>query len=104
MRWFLLAAAIGFETMATSCLKLSKGFTVLLPSVGTVVGYLLSFWVFSHALKRIDLSVAYAVWCAGGILLVTGISFLCFHEPMTAQKLFFLLLIVIGSVALQLIG
>ena len=44
MRWLLLAAAIGFETMATSCLKLSKGFTVLLPSVGTVVGYLLSFW------------------------------------------------------------
>ena len=104
MRWVLLALAIGFETMATSCLKLSKGFTVLLPSIGTVVGYGLSFWLFSHALKRIDLSVAYAVWCAGGILLVTAVSFFYFHEPMTALKLVFILLILIGSVGLQLIG
>jgi len=104
MRWLLLFVAIGFETVATSCLKLSKGFTVLWPSVVTAVGYMTSFWFFSQALKRIDLSVAYAIWCAGGILLVTIFSVLCLHEPMTPLKMLFLALIVIGSVGLQLIG
>ena len=104
MRWLLLALAIGFEICATSCLKLSKGFTVLWPSIGTVVCYVLSFFVFSHALKMIELSIAYALWCAGGIIVVTAISFFFFHEPMPALKLFFIALIVVGSVGLQILA
>ncbi len=83
---------------------MSKGFSVLWPSVGTLLGYVFSFVMFSRALKAIDLSIAYALWCAGGILAVTAVSFVFFHEPVTALKLLFIMLILIGSVGLQLLA
>ena len=62
MSWLYLFLAIVFETVSTTLLKFSNGFSVLLPSVGTVVGYILCFYFLSLAFKTIDISIAYAVW------------------------------------------
>ncbi len=37
MSWLYLFLAIIFETAATTLLKMANGFTVLLPSIGTLV-------------------------------------------------------------------
>ena len=103
VKWVLLFSAIAFETLGTSCLKKSDGFTNLWPSIGAVSFLSACFYLFSQAAKRIDLSVAYAIWCAGGIILVAMISFFFFHEPMSPMKILFLSLILIGSVGLQFV-
>lgn len=102
MHWIYLAFAIGLETIATSCLKLSNGFSNILPSVGTVAGYVLSFIFLSFALKTLDISVAYAIWGAFGILLISIIGVLFFHESMSLLKIISIVLIIFGTVGLRL--
>lgn len=44
MKYFIyLALAICLEVFGSTMLKLSEGFTVLYPSIGVVLGFLLSF-------------------------------------------------------------
>lgn len=104
MYWLYLILAISFEITATSLMKLSDGFSKLLPSLGTVIGYLLCFTFLSFALKKIDLSIAYAVWSAVGIVVLAGIGIFVFKENVNPMKVISILLIVIGVVGLNLSG
>lgn len=62
MGWLYLLLAIVLEVAVTTALKVSEGLTKLWPAVAMFALYGLSFAVFSLALKRIDLSVGYAIW------------------------------------------
>ena len=103
MSWLYLFLAIVFETVSTTLLKLSNGFSVILPSIGTVVGYILCFYFLSLAFKTIDISIAYAVWGAVGIVLITLIGIFFFHENVSFLKILFIALIIISTVGLRLI-
>ena len=103
MNWLFLFLAIIFETVATACLKMTNGFTVLLPSLGTVIGYILCFYFLSLAFRTIDISIAYAVWGALGIVLVSLIGFLFFHETFSFWKILFIVLIIISTIGLRLV-
>ncbi len=48
MAYLYLAVAIISEIFATTMLKDTNGFTVLWPSVLTVLGYVVSFFMLSH--------------------------------------------------------
>lgn len=50
MAYVYLAFAIILETFGSSMLKLSKGFKKLLPVIGVITGYCVSFYLFSLAL------------------------------------------------------
>lgn len=102
MSWVYLFLAIIFETIATTLLKISDGFSVLLPSIGTITGYILCFFFLSITLKTIDMSVAYAIWCTCGILLVSAIGMIFFHESVSLLKISCIILIVLGTVGLKL--
>src|SRR5262245_51703317 len=104
MEWLFLILAILFEITGTTALKLSDGFTKLLPSVAVVVFYALSLVTLSLTLKRIDVGVAYAVWSALGTALIAAIGVLWFHEPVTALKMLSLVAIIGGVVGLYLSG
>jgi small multidrug resistance pump len=104
MTWLFLALAILLEVAGTTCMKLSDGFTKMVPSILLFVFYTLSFGMLTLALKRIDVSVAYAVWSGVGTALIATIGVLWFKEPMTALKLISLALIIIGVVGLNLGG
>ena len=102
MSWIYLILAIIFETLATTFLKLSNGFSVLIPSVGTILGYILCFLFLSYALKTIDISIAYAIRGAFGILLISIIGMLFFHETISILKISSIILIILGTVGLRL--
>ena len=82
----MLAIAIMFELMADVLLKYSEGFTVLWASVLTLVMYLICFACFARALLKLNLSVAYAVWSGVGIAVLTILSVLLFHQPLTIGR------------------
>ncbi len=102
MGWFYLALAIVFEVMGTTSMKLSEGFSRLWPSVLLFVFYGLSFTSLTFALKKIDLSVAYAVWSGVGTALIVVIGVWLFRESLSAVKLAGIALVILGVVLLNL--
>lgn len=102
MCWLYLILAIFFETIGTTALKMSNGFSILLPSIGTVISYVLCFLFLSFALKTIDMSIAYAIWGAFGILLISAIGMVFFNETVSVIKVVSIILIIIGTVGLKL--
>jgi small multidrug resistance pump len=104
MHWIHLALAILFEVAGTTCMKLSAGFTRAVPAVLMGIFYCICFFFLTLALKKIDVSVAYAVWSGIGVALIASIGVLYFREPVTMLKVFGLLAITVGVVALNMAG
>jgi small multidrug resistance pump len=102
--WIFLIIAIVAEIIATTAIRSSHGFTVLLPSIVTVAGYAVAFAFFAQALKSLDLGIAYAIWAGVGTATVAVIGILVFGEPGSAAKTAGLALIVAGVVLLNLQG
>jgi len=104
MTWLYLILAILLEVTGTTCMKLSEGFTKTVPSILLFVFYTLSFGMLTLALKRIDVSLAYAVWSGVGTALIATIGILWFKEPASALKLVSIGLIIVGVVCLNMAG
>jgi small multidrug resistance pump len=83
-------------------MKLSRGFTEPAPSLAVIVFYVLSAGAVILALKRLDLSLTYAVWSGVGTALAALIGVVYFREPVTALKLASLTLVVLGVAGLSL--
>lgn len=98
----LLSVAILAEVIGTTMLKMSNGFKVLVPSVLFVIFYAASFYALAHALKTIDMGIAYAIWAAVGLTIVTIIGIFLFNENMNWIKALSILFIIIGVVGLRL--
>ncbi len=99
MSWLWLTLAIVLEVCGTTSMKLSQGFTRLAPSVAIAVFYTASIIALTIAVRRLDLSVAYAVWSGLGTALIASIGIFYFGEPANPARLVGLAL-VIGGVAL----
>ena len=68
--WLILAIAILLELSGTICLKLSHGFSRLLPSIGVVCFYLGSFALMAQSLKSLEVGIVYAIWAGVGTALI----------------------------------
>lgn len=104
MAYVLLAAAIALELMATTLLKYSRGFTQLIPSAACMLLYFICFFCLSWCLQHINLSVAYATWCAVGIVATTLISIFLFREQISPLGVLGIVLVVAGVILLNLFG
>jgi small multidrug resistance pump len=105
MVWVLLLGAIAAEVLATSFLKLSEGFTRLVPSIVVVAGYAAAFVLLSQALKQqLQVSIAYAIWSGVGTAAIAVIGVLFLKEPVSFAKIAGIVLVVAGVVVLNLAG
>lgn len=104
MHWIYLIIAIVLEVAGTTSMKMSEGFTKPLYGVLLFVFYISSFALLTLALKKIDVSLAYAIWAGAGTALIAVIGMFYFNEPVSLQKILGVLLIVGGVVALNLSG
>ena len=102
MKWVYLIIAIVGELIATSALKESKGFTKLLPSTITVVGYGVTFYFLALAIKEIPLGIAYAIWAGLGIILVAGVGYFYFQQKLDTPAIIGMSLIVAGVIIMNL--
>ena len=102
MPWIYLLLAILLEVSGTSCMKLSDGFTQIVPSIFVFVFYSSSLVFLTLSIKAIDISVAYAVWSALGTALIAVIGARYFGEPMNATRIGFIGIIIVGVVGLNL--
>ena len=104
MQWIMLLLAGIFEVGWAIAMKYSNGFTVPLPSVITVVGYIMSAVFLSMALKHLPLGTAYAMWTGFGIIGTSILGIFLFHEKLTFPQIVCIVLIVIGIVGLKILG
>jgi small multidrug resistance pump len=102
--WITLFLAIIMEVCGTCCMKISCGFSRFWPSVFIFFFYALSFVGLTMALKRLDVSVVYAVWAGIGTALVSAIGVFFFQESVSILKIASIFLIIIGVVGLHLTG
>lgn len=102
MAWVYLIIAILGEVVATSSLKMAEGFTKPVPSTVVVIGYGVTFYFLSLALKTIPLGIAYAIWCGIGIVCVTLIGFFFYKQIIDMPALTGIALIFIGVLVINL--
>ena len=100
--YLILFAAIAFEIMATSLVKLSNGFTNLLPTSVLLVFYGISFYLLSLSVKTIPLGIAYAIWSGVGIVVISFVGIFAFKQNLDFPAILGIALIMIGCVIINI--
>jgi small multidrug resistance pump len=99
--WLILGIAIIAETMATTALKASEGWTRLMPSILVVLGYGTSFYCLSLTLKVIPVGVVYAIWSGIGIVLIAILGWLWFGQKLDLPAIAGMGLIIGGVIVIN---
>jgi small multidrug resistance pump len=102
MVWLYLAIAVTAEVIATTALKLSKGFTEPIPSVFVAIGYAGSFFFLTKVLKELPISIAYAIWSGVGVALVSVVGWVWLGHKLDAAAIIGISLIIAGVVVINL--
>lgn len=102
--YLLLFGAIACEVFGTTMMKVSNGFFVPLATVACIGGYVACFWLLGKALTSIELSIAYAMWAALGIVATTVVSIIFFGEHLSPALVLGIVLIIAGVFVVNLSG
>lgn len=102
MPWGILVLAGLCEIGWAIGLKYSHGFTRLWPSVGTVIGMLISIWLLGVAMKTLPVGTAYSVWVGIGAVGTAMLGMALLGEPVSAARLASIALILAGIIGLKL--
>ena len=96
MAFIYLAVAIFAEVIATSALKASNGFSNWLPSVITVIGYLIAIYFLALTMKSIPMGITYALWSGAGIVFISTIGWIVFKQHLDIAAMIGLAFILVG--------
>ena len=102
--WIYLIIAVFASVGGGSCLKLSAGFTRLIPSILIFVFYGLDIVALCLALRDLDMGIVYAIWTGLSTTLLTTVGFFFFKEPAELLKVLSIALVIVGSMILKTIG
>ncbi|GAA2758687.1 DMT family transporter [Actinopolymorpha rutila] len=104
MAWLVLIGSGFLEAGWAVSLKLSNGFTRLVPSVVFAVCALASLAGLAWAMKQIPVGPAYAAWTGIGASVTAAIGMVFLGDGVSVLKLVSLVLIVAGVIGLNLSG
>jgi quaternary ammonium compound-resistance protein SugE len=82
-------------------MKMSDGFTRLVPSAITVVFMVLSFVLLAYAMRSLPLGTAYTIWTGIGAVGSFLVGVLMLGEPASALRMLAAVLIVSGLVLMK---
>ncbi len=102
--WIYLMLAVILEAAGTIYMKFSDGFTKMVPSILMLIFYGISFLFLNLAIKKLDVSTAYAIFSGLGIALVAIGGIFFFKDPITIFKVTAIFLIVMGVIILNFTG
>ncbi len=104
MHWMMLILAGIFEVAWAIAMKYSEGFTVVVPTIVTAVGYIASALFLSMALKHLPLGTAYAMWTGFGIIGTSVLGVFLFQEKLSLPQVICVIMIVAGIAGLKLLS
>ncbi len=100
--YLFLSVAIVAEVIATTALRASTGFTVLLPSAIAIVGYVVAFYFLSLTLRTMPVGIAYALWSGVGIVLISLAGWIVYKQLLDLPALLGMALIMAGVIVINL--
>lgn len=101
MHYLALLGAIITEVIGTSALQASQQFTRPGPSLIVVLGYGMSFYLMSLALKALPLGIVYAVWSGMGLVLIGVIGWIVFGQRLDLPAVLGMALILSGVIVIH---
>lgn len=101
MKWLFLSLGIFFEIIALVFMKKSEGFTKLTPILLVFLFYSLALGCLILVLRKMDTSIAYAIWASSGILIMALVGIFVLNEPVTVIKVISMLFIILGVIGLE---
>jgi quaternary ammonium compound-resistance protein SugE len=102
MPWILLTIAGLLEIGWAYYMKRSEGFSLLVPSVATVVLMIASFLLLSLAMRSLPLGTAYAVWTGIGTFGAFLVGVVVLGEPANLLRVVAAVLILSGIALMKL--
>lgn len=104
MAWIYLLGAGVFEIGFATFLKMSDGFTKLVPCIAFVISAALSLWLLNRAIQIIPLGTAYAVWTGMGVIGTVVIGIVYFGDPAGAARIVLLMILAGSIIGLKLVS
>lgn len=101
MTYGSLGLAIVLETIATTLLKSTEEFTRPVPTLLMALGYIGAFYCLSITLRSMPVGIAYAIWSALGIVLVTAMGIIFYKQYLDTPAYLGLGLIIAGVVIIN---
>ena len=98
----MLLVAIVLEVVGTTALQMSQQFTKLGPTAVMAVCYAVAFYFLSMTLRVIPVGVAYAIWSALGIVLISLVGLVLFRQRLDFPAIVGLTFIVVGVLIVNL--
>lgn len=102
LAYVFLTVAIVLEVIATSALQASAQFTRIGPTVLLIACYGGAFYCLSQALLVMPVGIAYALWSALGIVLISIVSFFVFSQRLDAPAMIGIALIIAGVAVINI--
>lgn len=101
--WALLAAAIALEVVGTVFLRISDGFTKVIPCAVVIVAYTASFVLLSWILRTgVPIGIVYAIWSAIGVTIVTLLGMALFDDKISWLSGLGIVIVIVGVVLVEL--
>lgn len=101
MPWFYLFLAGIFEIGFAISLKLTEGFTKVIPIITFFIFSIFGMWFLNKAMQSIPVGTAYAIWTGIGAVGVTIIGIFWFKDPVNFWRMFFMCTIIVSLVGLK---
>ena len=102
MAWIMLLIAGLFEVVWAYSMKLSGGFSRLVPSVITIVMMIASFGLLSLSMRTLPLGTAYTVWTGIGAIGAFVVGIVALGEQLSLMRVLAAVLIICGLVLMKL--
>lgn len=101
MAYVYLFFAIFAEIIATTMLKDTNGFTVLIPSLITIAGYVISFYLLSLCVQSLPTGVIYAFWSGLGIVGIAVAGYFIHKQSLDMPAIVGILMILLGVIIIK---
>lgn len=102
MAYLYLAIAIIAEIFATTILKDTNGFTIILPTIFTILGYIIAFYMLSLCVQSIPTGIIYALWSGFGIIGIAVLGWIIHKQVLDWPAIAGILLILAGVLVIKL--
>lgn len=100
--YLYLSVAIVAEVIATTALRAADGFTQVLPSAISIIGYVVAFYFLSLTLRTMPVGIAYAIWSGVGIVLISLAGWLLYKQMLDLPAIVGMAMIMGGVIVINL--
>ncbi|NQY22979.1 MAG: multidrug efflux SMR transporter [Campylobacteraceae bacterium] len=102
--WVYLILAGVLEVGFASMIKLTDGFTKLVPTLIFTVFAVSSFYCLTKAVQTLPIGTAYAIWTGIGAFGTILIGIFFYNESASVLRLFFLFTLIASIIGLKLVS